>query len=359
MLKSTVLTTIAILMIATSLIGQRDIQVTLPFHLHIGATLAKEEEDSLPDWGQNVGSSFVFQAGIGFKYKQAYGIDLLGQFNLTNYNFLSGDSTYSVSNFAKGLGIFPYFNIPLKKEKKSFLQVGCSMGQLYQTADQLRKSEYDMLFSTSSTTHTRPYFIPSISITGFRPRSSFSVGINYAIFENQQPLLRTYMLKSNGKKDAYSGSGDYLGLQLRYSLTIAGHAEPKHKTVAPLENAEIYYQRDYKIEKEFSTPSKNVIITVFDNGEMDNDTISVMVNGEYILTHFELTKAKKRIKLRLHEGENEIIFLAENEGRVPPNTATCELKSRFRKTAILVTTEDFQNVSIPIWVGPNGHVQNE
>ena len=359
MLKSIFLTFSAIILIATSLIGQRDMQVTLPFHLHVGAALAEVNQDSLPDWAQSVGNSFVFQTGLGFKYKQAYGVDLLSQFNLTTYNFQTGDSSYSVSNFAVGLGLFPYFNIPLKKEKKSFLQVGCSMGQLYQTADDIEKNEYNLQFITSSERHVRPYIIPSISITGFRPRSSFSVGANFAFFENEQPLLRTIIRNSNGKQDVYIPSGNYLALQLRYSFTLVGQQEPKHKTTAPLENAELYYQRDYKIEKEFSTPSKNVIITVFDNGEMDNDTISVMVNGEYILTHFELTKAKKRIKLRLHEGENEIIFLAENEGRVPPNTATCELKSRFRKTAILVTTEDFQNVSIPIWVGPDGHVQNE
>jgi hypothetical protein len=328
---------------ATHSFGQRDIQVTLPFHFHIGAALARADQDSIAQWAQGLGNSISLYSGLGLKYKNSYGIDLLGNVNLTSYSFQKGDSSYSISNTAAGLGLFPYFNILLKKEKKNYLQLGCTMGQLFQKGDQ----------------HQRPYFIPSISITGFRPRSSFSVGLNYAIFENEQPLLRTTIQQSNGQKDIYAGSGNYLGLQMRYSLTIAGHLEPKHKTVPPLANAELYYQRNYKIEKEFVTPSKNVTLLVYDNGEVDNDTISVLVNGEYVLTHFPLTKKKKKIKLRLNEFDNEILFIAENEGRVPPNTAHCELRSRLRKSVILVSTEDDQNVSIPIWVGPDGHVQNE
>lgn len=65
----------------------------------------------------------------------------------------------------------------------------------------------------------------------------------------------------------------------------------------------------------------SVTVSFYDNGEIDNDTISVFYNRKPILLSQMLTDKPITIKLRLDTAVNEISMFAENLGRIPPNTA--------------------------------------
>lgn len=66
--------------------------------------------------------------------------------------------------------------------------------------------------------------------------------------------------------------------------------------------------------------SNNVFIEVRDNQQVDNDTISLYLNGVCILSKFGITQAFHRIPIQLQPGINELLLYAENVGTIPPNT---------------------------------------
>ncbi len=64
-------------------------------------------------------------------------------------------------------------------------------------------------------------------------------------------------------------------------------------------------------------------LSVYDNGIVDNDTVSIFYNGRLIKSKQRLSEEPLKIKLKLDENtrQHEITMFAENLGSIPPNTA--------------------------------------
>jgi hypothetical protein len=78
-----------------------------------------------------------------------------------------------------------------------------------------------------------------------------------------------------------------------------------------------------------TTQSKLVINTnqinlkLYDNGVVDNDTISIFYNGRLLVSHQRLSEKAVELNITLDEktSVHEITLFAENLGGIPPNTA--------------------------------------
>ncbi len=69
--------------------------------------------------------------------------------------------------------------------------------------------------------------------------------------------------------------------------------------------------------------SDSLLLTLYDNGEIDGDTVSVLLNGKIILLKQGLNAnaIKKTIYFTPELGDSmQVIMYAENLGRIPPNT---------------------------------------
>ena len=90
------------------------------------------------------------------------------------------------------------------------------------------------------------------------------------------------------------------------------------------------------IEGRASVPSETIffksdslVLALYDNGEVDGDTVSVILNGEIIIEKQRLTSAayKKTIYLSPDAGDSVLLVLyAENLGIYPPNTGLLIVK---------------------------------
>jgi hypothetical protein len=72
-----------------------------------------------------------------------------------------------------------------------------------------------------------------------------------------------------------------------------------------------------------SVKSDSLVLALYDNGEIDGDVVSVLLNGEVIIARQELKAAafKKTIYIRPEDGDTfELVLYAENLGKYPPNT---------------------------------------
>jgi hypothetical protein len=84
-----------------------------------------------------------------------------------------------------------------------------------------------------------------------------------------------------------------------------------------------FSERKKEIQNEIEVESDSLTISLFDNGEVDGDMISVFYNNNLILNNQKLTHKSLKISLLLNKAleANELSMFAENLGLIPPNTA--------------------------------------
>jgi hypothetical protein len=82
-------------------------------------------------------------------------------------------------------------------------------------------------------------------------------------------------------------------------------------------------ERENNLVITIPTDQENLQIDLYDNGTIDNDTISVYHNNVLVVNNGQLTYSPITIKIKCSktESHHEIIVVAENLGDIPPNTA--------------------------------------
>ena len=76
---------------------------------------------------------------------------------------------------------------------------------------------------------------------------------------------------------------------------------------------------------------------VWDNEKVDGDKISLSLNGKWIIRNYEIIKDKRHFEIELVRGQvNQLVFFAENLGRIPPNTSAINIQyDGYNKTHIM------------------------
>lgn len=95
--------------------------------------------------------------------------------------------------------------------------------------------------------------------------------------------------------------------------------------------ADIYYTQNSQREAipiaTIKVDTANIVLELWDSAKEDGDSISLRLNGQWIMTGFPVKNALQKIPIRLQPGENSLLFMADNLGSIPPNTA--ELRIRY------------------------------
>src|SRR5205814_4643840 len=81
--------------------------------------------------------------------------------------------------------------------------------------------------------------------------------------------------------------------------------------------------RENALAQTITVNTEEVTIKLYDNGEIDGDSISVFVDKQLMLSHKGLSATAITLKLKFdnNEDEHEVVMVAENLGRIPPNTS--------------------------------------
>ncbi|MFM6925651.1 MAG: hypothetical protein ACKOU7_09145 [Ferruginibacter sp.] len=84
-----------------------------------------------------------------------------------------------------------------------------------------------------------------------------------------------------------------------------------------------YKKRNSELIKTIEIDSTSFTVALYDNGEIDGDSISLFFNGKLLLSHKRLTEKPLRLTLDVDPSKsvNELVMYAENLGTIPPNTA--------------------------------------
>ncbi|MEO7307150.1 MAG: LamG domain-containing protein [Ferruginibacter sp.] len=100
-------------------------------------------------------------------------------------------------------------------------------------------------------------------------------------------------------------------------------AEVKKPEPLVPEKPVVLEKRDNELIKTISVDHDSISVTLYDNGDIDGDSITLIYNDKILTTHQRLTDKPLTFYIKIAPGSsrNELQMYAENLGSIPPNTA--------------------------------------
>lgn len=99
--------------------------------------------------------------------------------------------------------------------------------------------------------------------------------------------------------------------------------EKKKVELATIKPDIIFEKRKTDVLKTIQVENETFKVDLYDNGEVDGDSISLFYNNKLILSHKKLSEKPITLTLSTPDDDaiNELTMYAENLGEIPPNTA--------------------------------------
>lgn len=151
------------------------------------------------------------------------------------------------------------------------------------------------------------------------------------------PCVKTYDLwYSNNRRETLSG--DWSGFVLDTRATC----QPGHIVLNRI------VESAFEGIQEILVDTGNIRLDFYDNGEIDNDSISVVVNNKTILANQKLGARPVTMNVRMENDKQmqEVIMKAENLGSIPPNTALLIVTAGKKRYKLYVTSTDKRNAAV-------------
>jgi hypothetical protein len=111
---------------------------------------------------------------------------------------------------------------------------------------------------------------------------------------------------------------------------------------------EVLRTRENALAKTITVNTDEVTIKLYDNGEIDGDSISVFVDKQLTLSHKGLSASPIVLKLKFdeNEDEHEVVMVAENLGRIPPNTSLMVITAGDQRYQVQITSTEQKNAMV-------------
>ncbi len=122
----------------------------------------------------------------------------------------------------------------------------------------------------------------------------------------------------------------------------------KPKTAPVLNIPVTTRSRENSLVQTFSVSSDEILVRLYDNGEVDGDTISVYLDGKPIISNKGLSTVPITVSLKMDEDnpEHVLIMVAENLGRIPPNTSLMMVYDGDKRYQVSITSTEQKNAMV-------------
>ena len=103
----------------------------------------------------------------------------------------------------------------------------------------------------------------------------------------------------------------------------------------------LYKKRNSELIKTIEIDNASFTVDLYDNGDIDGDSISLFFNGNLIISHKRLSDKALRLKLEVDKGKelNELIMYAENLGTIPPKTALMVVNYGYNRYEVRISSD--------------------
>ena len=106
--------------------------------------------------------------------------------------------------------------------------------------------------------------------------------------------------------------------------------------------------RENELVKTIFVNAGKISVNIYDNGSVDNDTVSVYLDKKLILSKKRLTEQPLTLSFTMDEStdEHELIMVAENLGEIPPNTSLMVVTAGNTKYEVRITSTEQKNAAV-------------
>lgn len=121
--------------------------------------------------------------------------------------------------------------------------------------------------------------------------------------------------------------------------------KPKTPKIYPVEDR--FGKRSKQIIKTIDVEQKTFRVDLYDNGQIDGDTVSLYLNGRLMVSKQRLSTTPISLNIDLSDDEEqELVMYAENLGTIPPNTALMVVTVGDKRFEVNITSSEKTNGAV-------------
>jgi len=118
-------------------------------------------------------------------------------------------------------------------------------------------------------------------------------------------------------------------------------------TLAALQKQLHLQPRTTEVVKTITLNTAQIKIELYDNGEIDHDTVTLLLNGKLLLYRKMLTDRPLTVEFSALPGmEYELVMYADNLGDIPPNTALMMVTAGSRKIEAFLSSSEQKSAAV-------------
>jgi len=170
--------------------------------------------------------------------------------------------------------------------------------------------------------------------------------------------------RTAGRRDQleghWRGTGGWMGTSEDLSIRLEKKAppfipvlvsKPKKKDSTDSKQVQTLLGRESVVAANIPVPAQGtdtIRIELYDNGEIDGDSVSLFLNNRVLIQHLKLEAQAKVLLVPVDKSVpvNRLVLFAENLGRLPPNTALMEVTVHGKTYTLFLSTDFKKNASV-------------
>jgi hypothetical protein len=100
--------------------------------------------------------------------------------------------------------------------------------------------------------------------------------------------------------------------------------------------------------KKIETEAGQVTLNLYDNGEIDGDTVSIYHNNKLVVSRTRLSQKPItfNIDVNAEEPHHEVVMVAENLGSIPPNTSVMIVTAGSKRYQVYISSTEQKNAKV-------------
>ncbi|MEO5997013.1 MAG: hypothetical protein ABIN89_09755 [Chitinophagaceae bacterium] len=186
--------------------------------------------------------------------------------------------------------------------------------------------------------------------------------LEYKIPSNCIPCIKTYDLtwskKNNEEQLIGTWKGSEMGLMNAcppgtiYLKRVVSSSFKRgeiiqNEQLATIQKSLVPASRKVELIQTIDLETASVKVELYDNGQIDGDTISVFLNDQLILYKKGLSDKPITLDIPIQESKDyKMIMYAENLGSIPPNTALMVVTSGKKKYEIYLSSSEQKSAAV-------------
>jgi hypothetical protein len=167
------------------------------------------------------------------------------------------------------------------------------------------------------------------------------------VVANKQPVNKPVVKKNTTEKDKVpvtttKPKTDTTKIKTTPSPVI------KTNPIAVTPKPAVLKNRQNELMKSLTVNNTQVTVKLYDNGEIDDDTISVYLDNKLVLSSKRLTTSPLTVKFDINDenADHELVMVAENLGRIPPNTSLMIVECGDQRFEVRITSTTQKNAVV-------------